>query len=181
MSEHRLRPPLAAAALIFALAGWLSVAFFGGRAAPASAYDRYVIEVNTEGFNPRECRINRGDEIQFRNVASVPIRVYKPGHGGFPADPDWTLQPGELSTVISYTAGTTDRYYTDAGHFVTVMTPGRSNTWAVSCAKEAPTPTPTPTPTATPIGQPSPAPLPKPARCWGNGCAVGINLAADGQ
>ncbi len=181
MSDHRVRPLLAAAALLMVLAGALSVTLVGGSVTPAAAYDRYVIEVNTEGFNPRECRINRGDEIQFRNVASVPIRVYKPGHGGFPDDPDWTLQPGELSGTISYTAGTTDRYYSDAGHYVTVMTPRTSNTWAVACAKEAPTPTPTPTPTATPIAPPTPTPLPKPARCWGNGCAVGINLAADGQ
>jgi hypothetical protein len=50
----------------------------------------------------------------------------------------------------------------------------------VSCAKEAPTPTPTPTPTATPPAPPTP---PKPANCleWARACAVGLNLAFDGD
>jgi hypothetical protein len=180
MREHRLRPLIAALALAGTLAGGLGVAFFGGRAEPASAYDRYVIEVNAEGFNPRTCRINRGDEIQFKNVGNEPVRVYKPQIGGLPPDPDITLEPGALSYPISYTAGTTDRYFTDDGHFVEVLTPPRSNTWQVSCAKEAPTPTPTPTPTATPPAPPTP---PKPANCleWARACAVGLNLAFDGD
>ncbi|WP_322819723.1 hypothetical protein [Tepidiforma sp.] len=177
MRNDRLRPLVVALALAGALAGGLSVAFFGGRAEPASAYDRYLIEVTSEGFNPRTCRINRGDEIQFKNVGTVAVRVYKPQIGGLPPDPDITLEPGESSYPISYTAGTTDRYFTDDGHMVEVLTPPRSNTWQVSCAKEAPTPTPTPTPTATPQ---APAPPPLPAKCWGRGCAVGPNLAFDG-
>jgi plastocyanin len=178
MSEHRFRPLIAAIALAIALAGGLSVAFFGAATESASAYDRYTIEVSREGFNPTTCRINRGDEIQFLNVDTVPLRVYKPGHGGLPADPDFVLQPGERSTVFSYTAGTTDRYYTDNGQSVEVLTPPRSNTWQTSCAKEAPTPTPTATPTPTLPGGGAP---PKPARCWGNGCAVMPNLASDGE
>lgn len=176
MREHRYRPLMAALALAAALAGGLSLAFFGARTESASAYDRYLIEVNEQGFNPRTCRINRGDEIQFKNVGTTTIRVYKPQIGGLPPDPDWTLDPGQLSTVISYTAGTTDRYFSDAGHFVEVLTPPRSNTWQVACAKEAPTPTPTPTPTATPIAPPTPA---RPPACKWVGCAVGPNLAAD--
>lgn len=176
MREHRYRPLMAALALAAALAGGLSLAFFGARTESASAYDRYLIEVNGQGFNPRTCRINRGDEIQFKNVGTTTIRVYKPQIGGLPPDPDWTLDPGQLSTVISYTAGTTDRYFSDAGHFVEVLTPPRSNTWQVACAKEAPTPTPTPTPTATPIAPPTPA---RPPACKWVGCAVGPNLAAD--
>ncbi len=176
MRGHRYRPLMAALALAATLAGGVSLAFFGARTDSVSAYDRYLIEVNEQGFNPRTCRINRGDEIQFKNVGNSPIRVYKPQIGGLPPDPDWTLEPGQLSTVISYTAGTTDRYLTDGGHVVEVLTPPRSNTWQVSCAREAPTPTPTPT--ATPTGVPAP---PKPARCWGNGCAVAPNLAVDGE
>ncbi|WP_322796885.1 hypothetical protein [Tepidiforma sp.] len=176
MKDRGYRPLLAAAALAMALAGALSMAFFGAASTPASAYDRYTIEVSRDGFNPRTCRINRGDEIQFLNVDTVPIRVYKPGHGGFPPDPDFVLKPGERSTAFSYTAGTTDEYYTDEGHMVEVLTPPRSNTWQTSCAKEAPTPTPTPTATATPPGG---GPPPKPARCWGNGCALTPNLARD--
>lgn len=173
MRKDRLRPLVMALGLVGALAGGLSVAFFGGRTEPASAYDRYVIEVTSEGFNPRTCRINRGDEIQFRNVGNVAVRVFKPQIGGLPPDPDITLEPGESSYPISYTAGTTDRYFTVDGHVVEVLTPPRSNTWQVSCAKEAPTPTPTATPQA-------PATPPLPAKCWGRGCAVGLNLAFDG-
>lgn len=178
MREHRYRPLMAALALAAALAGGLSLAFFGARTESASAYDRYLIEVNEQGFNPRTCRINRGDEIQFKNVGTTTIRVYLPGHGGLPPAPgmDFTLAPGQSSSPVSYTAGATHEWVSDAGATMTVLTPNGSNTWQVACAKEAPTPTPTPTPTATPIAPPTPA---RPPACKWVGCAVGPNLAAD--
>jgi hypothetical protein len=178
MREHGYRPLLAAMALALALAGALGVAFLGGSSRPVSASDLFIIEVSTQGFNPRTCRINRDDRIQFRNVANVPIRVFKPGHGGFPPDPDELLQPGAVSSPRIYTAGITEEFFTEAGHSVKVMTPLLAQTWQVSCSKEAPTPTPTATPTATPTPTPTP---PRPARCSWNGCAVSPNLAHDGE
>ncbi len=171
------RPLFAAAALVMALIGAISLAFFSGGDTPARAVTRWTIEVNTQGFNPRFCNIVRNDEVQFKNVSNVDIRVFKPGHGGLPDDPDWTLKPGEVSSALSFTAGGSYMFYSGLGHEVTVFTPN-TGTGTPGCSKEAPTPTPTPTGTATPTATPKP---PKPAKCTWNGCAVAIGLASDGE
>ena len=79
-----LRPLLAALALSMALTGAVTLAVFSGGEVPAGAATRWTIEVNRQGFNPRQCNIVRNDEVVFKNVDSVAIRVYKPGHGGLP-------------------------------------------------------------------------------------------------
>jgi len=177
MPRIPFRPAFAAASLLTFLAGVAALAIVAQSGRPAEAYTRYTIEVDLEGFNPRLCRINRGDQVNFLNVADVPIRVYQPGFGGLPSTFDFVLAPGETSQAQSYTAGDTDEFFSGEGHFVTVMTPPTSNTWQTSCAKEAPTPTPTATATASPT--PTPAP-PRPAHCTWVGCAIGLALSSDG-
>lgn len=179
MTTVPFRPLFAAAALAMALLGALSVALFGGSQTPARAYTTYTIEVNAEGFNPRNCNINRGDSVVFKNAASVPIRVYMPGHGGLPPLFDQTLEPGETSrSPQSFEAGGNYRYYSDFDDFVTVTIPQWSNAGQVSCSKELPTPTPTPT--ATPGPPPTPTPV-RPSNCSWVGCAVSLGVASDGQ
>ena len=175
-----LRPLLAALALSMALIGALTLAIFSGGETPAGAITRWTIEVNREGFNPRQCNIVRNDEVVFKNMDSVPIRVYKPGHGGLPPQFDETLAPGQVSSALAYTSGANDEFYTDEGDHVTVHTPFTS-TGTPGCYKEAPTPTPTNTPTITPTASPSPTPRPRPANCTWNGCAISVGVAADGE
>lgn len=147
----------------------------------------YVIEVDEQGFNPRQCNINRGDSVVFKNAGHTEIEVISPGFGGLPPDPDYILQPGEVSPALLYTAGGNYHYEdaNNASHGMTVSTPGRSNTGNVSCSKEAPTPTATPTKT------PGPTPVPMSPKCVarayllgaipGNeGCAIALSLASDG-
>jgi hypothetical protein len=177
MSAVSYRPLLAAVALMMALFGAITLAVFGGGETPAGAVTRWTVEVDTEGFNPRQCNIVRNDEVQFKNVSNVSIRVYKPGFGGLPDDPDWLLKPGEVSGALNFTAGGSFVYYSGLGDSVTVFTPNNSN-GTPGCSKEAPTPTPTPTFTATPTATPPP---PRPAKCSWNGCAVTLGLASDGQ
>lgn len=182
MSSARFRPLFAALALATALTGALAVALFGGEQTPASAYNTYTVEVNEQGFNPRFCNINRGDSVLFKNSGKKAIRVYQPGHGGMPPQFDETIEPGENSiSPLSFTAGGSYLYYTDAGHYVTISTPKTSNYGQVSCSKEAPTPTPTPTGTAVPTAAPTPPPPPKPVNCTWIGCAVSLGLASDGN
>lgn len=160
-----------------ALAGALVLAVFSGGETPAGAITRWTVEVNEEGFNPRQCNIVRNDEVQFKNVGNKPIRVYMPGHGGLPDDPDWTLAPGEVSGALNFTAGGSFVFHSGEGDTVTVFTPNSGN-GTPGCFKEAPTPTPTPTGTATPTATPPP---PRPAKCTWNGCAITIGLASDGE
>ncbi len=177
MSLRSYRPLFAAVALAMALFGAISLAVFGGGETPAGAVTRWTVEVGTQGFNPRQCNIVRNDEVQFKNISSVNIRVYKPGMFGFPDEPDWTLEPGETSGSLKFTAGGSFEYFSEFGDSVTVFTPNTGN-GTPGCFKEAPTPTPTPTFTATPTATPPP---PRPANCTWTGCAVTIGLAADGQ
>jgi hypothetical protein len=175
MHRGTYRPLIAAVALATALAGAISLAIFSS-GHPASAVTRWTVEVNEKGFNPRHCNIVRNDEVQFKNTGSVPIRQNKPGFGGLPDNPDWTLQPGEVTEAIKYTSGSTDVYLSQFGDEVTVSTPNTSN-GTPGCFKEAPSPTPTPTGSETPTATPKP---PKPANCWGSGgCAISIAVAAD--
>lgn len=171
------RPLFAALALIMALFGAVSLAVFGSGDTPAGAVTRWTVEVDTHGFNPRHCNIVRNDEVQFKNVSDVAIRVYKPGFGGYPDDPDWTLQPGETSGSLKFTAGGSYDYFSEFGDSVNVFTPNTGN-GTPGCSKEAPTPTPTPTFTATPTATPPP---PRPSNCTWIGCAVTVGLAADGE
>lgn len=170
------RPLIAAAALIMALAGAVSLAIFSGGETPAGAANTWTVEVNEEGFNPRHCNIVRGDSIFFKNVGEVPIRVYRPGHGGLPDDPDWTLQPGETTpSGLNITFGGEITFLSDQGDELTVFSPNDS-TGTPGCHKEAPTPTPTPTFTPSPTATPKP---PGPKNCTWIGCAVTIGLAYD--
>jgi len=177
-----MRPLFAAAALVMALAGALSVALFGKMETAEGAYKSYTVEVNTEGFNPRFCNINRSDEVVFKNTSKVEIRVYIPGHGGMPPIFDETIEPGSTSkSPVSFTAGGSWQYYSQFGHYVTISTPKTSDSGQVSCSKEAPTPTPTPTGTAVPTPTATPPPPPKPVNCTWVGCAVSLGLASDGH
>lgn len=171
------RPLLAAIALFMALGGALTLATLSHAPTNVSATTRWVVEVNEQGFNPRQCNIVRNDEVVFKNVGHVAIRVYKPGFGGLPDDPDWTLAPGEESPALSFTSGINDVYKSGLGHSMTVFSPFVGN-GTPGCFKEAPTPTPTPARTATPTATPPP---PRPANCTWNGCAVAVALAADGE
>ena len=177
MRRASYRPLFAACALLMALAGAVTLAVFSGGETAVRAVTRHTIEVNDEGFNPRHCNIVRNDEVVFKNVGDTPMRVYKPGFGGLPDDPDWLLAPGETSSPLSFTAGGSYEYFSGAGDSVTVFTPN-SGTGVSACAKEAPTPTPTPTGTATPTSTPPP---PRPAKCTWNGCAINVGLASDGE
>lgn len=179
MTIASFRPLFAAAALAMALLGALSVALFGGSQTPASAYNRYTVEVNEEGFNPRQCNINRGDSVVFKNAGNVAIRVYVPGFGGLPPSFDQSIEPGETSAPPqSFDGPITAAYYSEFGDFVTISTPKTSNSGQVSCSKEAPTPTPTPT--ATPGPPPTPTPV-RPSNCTWVGCAVSLGIASDGN
>ena len=160
-----------------ALTGGITLAIFSGGNTIANAVVRHTIEVDEEGFNPRVCNIVRDDEVVFKNVGDDPIRVFRPGHGGFPADPDWTLQPGETSSPLKFTAGGNYTYHSSEGDTVLVFTPNLG-TGSRSCNKEAPTPTPTPTFTPSPTATPPP---PRPAKCTWNGCAISLGLAYDGN
>ena len=178
-----LRPLFAAAALLMALTGAITLAVFSGSEAPAGAATRWTVEVNSMGFNPRQCNIVRNDEVVFKNVGSSPIRVFKPGHGGLPPQFDETLAPNQVSSPLAYTSGATDEFFDDAGHSVTINSPF-TNTGTPGCFKEAPTPTATPTFTATPIRTATPTatpPPPRPKNCTWNGCAVSVGLASDGE
>ena len=179
MRVSHFRPLLAAAALMMALIGAMTLAVFSGGDTPAGAVTRWTIEVNEQGFNPRFCSIVRNDEVVFKNAGKVPIRVYHPVIGGLPPDFDETLAPGATSeSPLSFTAGGNFVVKSDLGAEVTIYNPN-TGPGSPGCSKEAPTPTPTPTGTATPTATPKP---PKPANCWGSGgCAIGIALAADGQ
>lgn len=177
MPRVQYRPFFAAAALFMALTGGITLAVFSGGETTARASTRHTIEVDEEGFNPRQCNIVRDDEVVFKNVGDTPMRVFMPGKFGFPDDPDWTLAPGEVSGALSFTAGGNYVYHSGAGDTVTVFTPNGS-TGSRSCNKEAPTPTPTPTFTATPTATPAP---PRPAKCSWNGCAISLGLAYDGD
>lgn len=192
MAKHSYRPLLAAAALVMALVGAVSVAFFGDGGTRAVANNLYLIEVNEEGFNPRQCNLNRGDSVTFKNTSDDEMRITSGfrnasgaiipgGFGGMPPLLDITLDPGE--TYIgseSFTAGSDYFYVSEYGDHVTVSTPKTQNTGQVSCSKEAPTPTPTPTGTPTPIATATPVII-MPANCTWNGCAVGIAIASDGE
>ncbi len=179
MTIASFRPLFAAAALVMALLGALSVALFGGSQTPASAYSTYTVEVNEEGFNPRTCNINRGDSVVFKNAGNVAIRVYVPGFGGLPPAFDQTLKPGETSASPErFDAGGNYLYYSEFGDFVTVTIPQWSNAGQVSCSKEAPTPTPTPT--ATP-GQPQTHTPVRPTNSTLDCSAVSLGLASDGN
>ena len=182
----RTRPLMAVAALAMALAGaGALIVAHSGKAAQGDA--PYVIEVDEQGFNQRQCNINRDDSVVFKNVGKTEIEVISPGFGGLPPDPDFLLQPGESSPALLYSAGG-NYHYLDANrttHTVTVSTPSRANFGTVSCSKEAPTPTPTPTRT------PGPTPVPLSPKCVarayllgaipGNeGCAIALSLASDG-
>ncbi|HMO96356.1 MAG TPA: hypothetical protein PKD27_09545, partial [Tepidiformaceae bacterium] len=157
MVKHSYRPLFAAAALVMALAGAVSVAMFGAGQTPAIANNLYVIEVNTQGFNPRQCNINRGDRVTFKNVSAEEMHIlsgYRDaqgviiagGFGGLPPRFDRTLAPDEQFVGSEqFDAGGDYFYVSEYGHYVTVSTPKTQNTGLVSCAKEAPTPTPTPT------------------------------------
>lgn len=198
MVKHSYRPLLAAVALMMALLGAISVAFFGSGQTPAGAYDLYVIEVNEQGFNPRYCQVNRGDAVTFKNVSSKPLGIVS-GHktagggvqpGGFGGmDPLFqvTIQPGQTHPgSVSLQGGSEFFFFSSFDNFetyedyITVSTPGTQNTGQVSCSKEAPTPTPTPTGTPTPLPTPTPIVV-IPANCTWNGCAIGIAIAADGE
>jgi hypothetical protein len=172
------RPLFAAIALFMALGGALTLATFSGSDTVVHAEQLWTIEVNEQGFNPRQCNVVRGDDVVFKNVGHVAIRVYKPGFGGLPPEFDETLQPGATSgSPQSFDAGGSFVYKSDQGFSVTIFTPNDSN-GTPGCFKEAPTPTPTPTRTATPTATPPP---PRPANCTWNGCAIGVALAADGE
>ena len=174
------RPLMAAAALIMALIGGITVAMFGGEETPehARAANDWTVEVNEQGFNPRHCNIVRGVTVFFKNTGSIPIRVYKPGFGGLPDNPDWTLQPGEITAGgQNFTAGGEYVFLSSLGDEVTIFTPNTS-TGTPGCHKEAPTPTPTPTFTPSPTATPKP---PGPKNCAWVGCAIGVGLASDGQ
>lgn len=177
MQRIALRPLLAALALGMAVTGALTLAFFGAAETPAGAATRWTVEVSREGFNPRQCNIVRNDEVAFKNVDTVPVRVYKPGHGGLPPQFDETIAPGATSAALAYTSGATDEFFNDDGDSVTVHTPFQTN-GTPGCYKEAPTPTPSPTATASPTATPPPA---RPANCTWNGCAVTVAIAADGE
>jgi hypothetical protein len=173
------RPLIAAAALVMALTGGITLAAFsGGETRPAYAINVWTVEVNEEGFNPRHCNIVRGDRVFFKNTGDIAIRVYRPGHGGLPDDPDWTLQPNETTaSAQQFDFGGEITYKSSLGHEVTVFSPNTS-TGTPGCQKEAPTPTPTPTFTATPTATQKP---PGPKNCTWIGCAVSLGLAADGE
>ena len=179
MRVVHFRPVLAAAALMMALTGAITLAVFSGGNTAVQADTLWTVEVNQQGFNPRHCNIVRGDDVVFKNTANVPIRVYKPGFGGLPPEFDETIPSGGTSlSPQSFDAGGSYLYFSEFGDSVTIFTPN-TGTGTPGCSKEAPTPTPTPTGTATPTATSKP---PKPANCWGiGGCAIGIALAADGQ
>ncbi len=192
MANHSFRPLFAAAALLMALMGAISVAFFGAGATPTGANNQYLIEVNEQGFNPRQCNLNRGDSVTFKNAGKVEIHILSGyrnaqgeivagGFGGLPPRFDVTLAPGETYVGSeSFTAGSDYFYVSEFGDHVTVSTPKTQNTGPVSCSKEAPTPTPTPTGTPTPIATATPIII-MPANCTWNGCAVSIAIASDGD
>ena len=173
------RPLIAAVALLMALIGGITLAAFSGTdTQPARAAYEWTVEVNEEGFNPRHCNIVRGDTVFFKNTGDIAIRVYKPGFGGLPDNPDWTLQPGETTAGgQNFTAGGEYVFKSSLGDEVTVFTPNTS-TGTPGCQKEAPTPTPTPTFTATPVATPKP---PGPKNCTWIGCAVSVGVASDGE
>lgn len=170
-------------ALLMALTGAITLAVFSGGETRVGAVTRWTIEVNANGFNPRQCNIVRNDEVVFKNTGATPIRVFNEGFGGLPATFDETLDPNEVSSPRGYTSGATEEFFSDGGHSVTVHTPF-TGTGTPGCFKEAPTPTPTPTSTATPIRTATPTatpPPPRPANCTWKGCAVSVGLAADGE
>lgn len=178
MRVVNFRPLFAAAALMMALVGAVSVAMFSGAETPASAVTRWTVEVDEQGFNPRHCNIVRNDEVIFKNVSTVPIRVYKPGFGGLPPEFDEVIDAGKFAlSPQSFTAGGSYIYKSEFGDEVEIFTPN-TGTGTPGCYKEAPTPTPTPTRTATPTATPRPA---RPANCWGSGCAISVAIAADGE
>jgi len=189
------RPLFAASALLMALLGGITLAVFGGAEQPVSATTRYTVEVNEKGFNPRQCNIDRGDEVVFLNAGNGPIQVHSVPFGGQHPIFDQTLGVGETSSPLRYDAGSDFLYFAPKtpgvtewpsgwtftpayGNTMTVSTPKTTNSGGGSCAKEAPTPTPTPTATITPVPTPTP---PRPAKCTWNGCAVSLGLASDGQ
>ncbi len=178
MRSNTLRPLIAAVALVTALCGAVTLAVFSGGETPAAAVTRWTVEVNEGGFNPRFCSIVRNDEVQFKNVGKVPIRIFHPEVGGSPPLFDETLEPGAISGAQSFTFGGNYVVQSEFGDEVTIYNPN-TGPGTPGCSKEAPTPTPTPTGTATPTATPKP---PKPANCWGiGGCAISVGLAADGQ
>jgi hypothetical protein len=183
MRTVSLRPLLAAMALVMALTGAITLAVFSGGEMPAGATNEWIIRINEEGFNPRFCSIVRDDTIAFENVGSTTVRVFKPNNTGVPADPDWTLAPGELSGALKITYGGNTVFHSSTGYTVTVFSPNNS-TGTPGCFKEAPTPTPTPTFTATPIRTATSTATPtpqRPANCTWNGCAVSVGVASDGE
>ena len=190
MVKHSYRPLFAAAALVMALAGAVSVAMFGGGQTPAVANNLYVIEVNTQGFNPRQCNLNRTDSFTFKNVSNVPIQLQSAyraangdivpgGFGGMPPLLSVTLAPNSQLVGSISTQATGNFYYaSEFGDWVNVFAFQLGG--VVSCSQEAPTPTPTPTGTPTPIATATPVII-SPANCTWNGCAVSISIASDGQ
>ncbi|MBK6563162.1 MAG: hypothetical protein IPI33_16975 [Dehalococcoidia bacterium] len=171
------RPLFAASALMMALFGAITLAVFSGGETPARAVTRWTVEVNTEGFNPRQCNIVRNDEVEFKNTSNQPIRVFHPEIGGAPAVFDETLAAGATSSALGFNFGGTYVVESGLGHSVTIFNPN-TGPGTPGCSKEAPTPSPTPTGTATPTATPKP---PMPAKCTWNGCAVAVGLASDGD
>ena len=177
MRATNYRPLLAAAALSMALVGAITLAVFSRGETPVQAETPWTVEVNTQGFNPRFCSIVRDDEVNFKNTASVSIRIFHPEIGGVPPLFDETLAPGDTSSTLAFTFGGNYIVESDFGHHVTIFNPN-TGPGTSGCDKEAPTPTPTPTGTATPTATPAP---PRPAKCTWNGCAINVGLAADGE
>ena len=173
---------MALAALVMALAGGVTL-MMSEASGQSPNGPPYIIEINEEGFNPRQCNVNRvapDNVVAFKNTGTQVHTVFRPGFGGLPDDPVFVLQPGETSAGgVSFTAGGDFIFYDrDSDFTVTVSTPKLTNTGVISCSKELPTPTPTNTPTVTPTPTPTPPP---PANCWAPGCAIAVGVASDGE
>ena len=177
-----------------AFTGGLSLLFSHSEHAVASG--TYTIEVNEDGFNPKLCKISRGDVVQWKNVGKKTHRIIKPdaGVGSPPLFDSDDVAPGQISQSFIMTYGGNFNYLDqyDPTLTGTVNTPQYSNSQAENCSPLPPTPIPTPTKTPGPTGTPTPIPTPTPpplplycraaslgAISGNEGCAVTVGIARD--
>jgi hypothetical protein len=191
MTVRWYRLVLAAAAVVMALAGGLSL-LFSHSAHVGAVSTQYTIEVNEQGFNPKLCQLSRFDTYRWKNIGAIPIRVIRPdaGVGSPPLFDSGYLAPGEVSSPVTKDSGGGLTYF-NADHMnitMTVTSPSNSEAGPSNCSPLPPTPTPTPTRTPGPRPTPTPTVPPLPANCRatalgataGNeGCAVAPAVAKD--
>ncbi|MEO9255840.1 MAG: hypothetical protein ABI305_09880 [Tepidiformaceae bacterium] len=129
---------LLAVGLITAFAWGSSVAVTRAEPPPST----FVIELSASGFNPRTCKISRGDLVFFRNVDSKPHHVIwaDPGPGGELHDTG-QLAPGATSTFaladFNYPSNWVFQDADNLAHKVVVFTPTLSNSWTPDCTPSA--------------------------------------------